>query len=190
MLKLDISENVPLHPQEQWNSCGGACAQMTLEGNPDPNRRVKQTQSHLMQIIGQHNQNEPGGPQWATSPDGLKSSLDQLSQEPTKWKECSVSSRHEALRFIVAGMESHGFPTPVLIDEGAHWVLVVDWTVHGALTENGHLSLQEIGYYDPLPEDVGSYTVVAGSFWNKRYWKRPVSPEGKWKGKYVVVGRP
>ena len=191
MYKKDISNNVPQFGQEDDFWCGGACAQMTLDGFPDPADRRYYFQKDLMANIDLHNNNPPGGPNWATSPDGLQGCLQSLStSRPVQWVEFVNADREKALKFLLLGMTSEEFPTPVMIDQGRHWVVVVGWETDVKPSHANHPTLQHIRYLDPLPLNIGSTNFISAKIWNRKHWNKPVAVPGKWFKNFVVVGRP
>ena len=126
MFTKNLSGNVPLYGQEQCVWCGAASAQMARNGYPNPADRLFYTQLSLWNTIQVHNSTAPADSGWATDPHGLTGCLQSLSNPPgVHWVEFSNSSRDALLFTILYWMNRREFPTPVLVNQGGHWIVIV-----------------------------------------------------------------
>ena len=108
----------------------------------------------------------------------------------TNWVEHVNPDQDEVASFIVFGMYSKGFPTPVIVDEGAHWVVVVGWKTDVEPLPGSTPKLRFIHYLDPSSTDGGSsHTMMRASRWFSQHWDAPIAVPGTWEGKYVAIGQ-
>jgi hypothetical protein len=151
MYNLDIGANVPLYGQQMCYWCGAASAQMARNGYPNPADRVYYTQANLWNIIQLHNSTSPADSGWATDPHGLRGCLQSLSRLPVDWVEFDKASSGAVLFFMLYWMNRERFPSPVLVNQGGHWVVVVGWETDVEPVDGSSPTLQQIHYCDPEP---------------------------------------
>jgi hypothetical protein len=191
MYRLDISTNVQRYQQQNDDWCGEACAQMTRNGYPNAADRRYYTQAALYNKIQAFNYScTDADRQWYTNPHGMQGCLQSVSEAPVDWVEYANPDRDEATLFLVFGMYTEKFPTPVVVDEGGHWVVVVGWKTDVEPVVGSHPTLKFIHYLDPNSRDGGSsHTMIRASKWFHQHWDNPIVIPGTWEGKYVVIGQ-
>ena len=192
MYRLDLTANVQRYAQEETDWCGEACAQMTRNGYPaaDGPRYYSQA-AFYNKIQAANGATSAADKVWATTPYGMKGSLQSDSDPPVNWVECAKPDRDQVTLFIVFGMYSKGFPTPVIVDEGAHWVVVVGWKTDVEPLPGSTPQLRFIHYLDPNSSTDGgtSHTMMKASRWFSQHWGQPIAVPGTWEGKYVAIGQ-
>ncbi len=162
---------------------------MARDGYPDPADRLYYEQAFLDTIIEAHNSKRKGdNGKWNTDPQGLRSCLEVLSSAPVNWVQCSSTHRDETQTFIQRCVRDAGFPTPVLTNEGRHWVLVVGWEME-ATHPGGHAALKHVHYYDPKPDGIGADRTVTAREWKTKACFSTVAIKGTWVKHYVAVGQ-
>ena len=191
MYSLDIGANVQRYQQEEDNWCGEACAQMTRNGYPNAADRRYHTQTILYNKIQAANYSKTvADKKWATNPHGMQGCLQSDSNAPVAWVEHVTPNRDEAMSFLLFGMYRKRFPTPVVVDEGGHWVVVVGWKTDVEPVAGSSPRLRFIHYLDPNSTDGGScHTMMKASIWLDQHWNEPILVPGTWKGKYVAIGQ-
>lgn len=80
--QVDLTGNIPIYGQERCVWCGAACAQMIMNGYPDPAHRVFHPQLDIWNTIQANNSTDPADAGWATDPIGLREALMQLNPPP------------------------------------------------------------------------------------------------------------
>ena len=191
MFTKDLSGNVPLYGQEQCIWCGAASAQMARNGYPNPADRLFYTQLSLWNTIQVHNSTAPADSGWATDPHGLTGCLQSLSNPPgVHWVEFSNSSRDALLFTILYWMNRREFPTPVLVNQGGHWIVIVGFVTDVEPLAGTSPTLQWITVHDPEPHNVGTATTQSGAQWVSGYWNGSIVYSGTWLNKYVAVVEP
>jgi hypothetical protein len=189
----DLSGNVTLYGQERCNWCGAASAQMTRNGYPNPADRLFYTQLDLWNTVQVYNSSDATdvGQGWATDPHGLTGCLQNLANPAgVHWVEFSHTTRDSVLFDILYWMNVREFPSPVLINEGGHWVVIVGWTTDVEPVGGSSPILQSIHIYDPEPHNVGSDTSFTAAQWYAGPWNGAVIYAGTWLNKYVAVVEP
>ncbi len=190
MYPVDLSANVPLFGQEMCYWCGAASAQMTRDGYPTPADRVYYTQSYLWNVIQAWNSTLPADAGWATDPTGLRGCLQSLSSAPVDWVAYVNPSASAVMFFMLYWMNVERFPSPVLVNQGGHWVVVVGWETDVEPTAGSSPTLQTIRFYDPEPHNQGTDTTMSGSQWYAGPWNGSVIYSGTWLNDYVAVVEP
>ena len=186
MAKFNIGQNVKLFGQETGVFCGEASAKMTLNGFPKAADRHVHKQTDLKTIIEHQNSTvRIDHDTWNTDPKGLQECLELLSTNGAKWMQVAPTNSEEAQEFIQQCIEVEQFPTPVLVQEGKHWVVVVGWETEEVV--GGSPKLKFMHYHDPEPGGKGSYGTKTGDEWALYF--AMVKYEGTWKGKFVAVGK-
>ena len=191
MYRLDLTANVQRYQQEEAEWCGEACAQMTRNGYPNAADRRYYTQAALYNRIQAANySSNDADKKWATNPHGMRGCLQSDSEPPVNWVEHMNPNRDEVMSFLVFGMYRNGFPTPVIVDEGGHWVVVVGWKTDVEPLPGSRPKLRFIHYLDPSSTDGGSsHTMMSASRWFSQHWDQPIAVPGTWEGKYVAIGQ-
>ena len=191
MYRLDLSANVQRYQQEEDDWCGEACAQMTRNGYPTAaGPRYYPQAAFYNKIQAANGANTGPDKVWATTPHGMRGCLQSDSEAPVNWVEHVNPNRNEVISFIVFGMYSKGFPTPVIVDEGGHWVVVVGWKTDVEPLAGSTPKLRSIHYLDPSNTDGGSsHTMMPASRWFSQHWDEPIAVPGTWKGEYVAIGQ-
>jgi hypothetical protein len=186
MYTKDISANVPLFAMDINGYCGEANAQMVRDGYPNRADRLYYRQDFLENIIRLYQSSRPQDRcKYSTDPEGMEGCLQSLSSYPVKWMVFTGSNRDNANRFILNSMNNLSFPTPVLVNSGHHWVVVVRFETDVDPSSSANARLQYITVYDPqMP---GSITTKTARQWNR--WFGPVKISGTWKNRFVVVGQ-
>jgi len=190
MFTVDVTGNVPRIGQQDYLSCGAATCQMTRDGYPNPSDRLFYNQSDLWNIIKAHNSGDPTDHawNWSADPNGVVGCLNSLANpQGINWSHFAAADRNAALFSLLGSMKLSNFPTPVLVNQGQHWVTVVKYITDVEPTAGSTPTLSTIGYLNPEPQNVGSYTEISGASWFAYTWNGPVKYNGTWLGKYVVV---
>jgi hypothetical protein len=188
MYTKDISTNVTLFAEDINGYCGEANAQMVRDGYPNPADRLYYRQDFLENIICLYNSHRSEDRRkYSTDPEGMQGCLQSLSSYPVKWMVFTSSDRDEANRFILISMNDLSFPTPVLVNSGGHWVVVVRFETDVDPSSSAKAKLEYITMYDPdMP---GSITTKTATQWNRNSWFGAVKIPGTWKDRFVVVGQ-
>ncbi len=191
MHNVDLSGNVTVYGQEMCYWCGAASAQMSRNGYPNPADRAYYTQNSLWNTIQTYNSTLPQDTNWATDPHGLVGCLQNLANPAgVHWAEFANASRDAALFFMLYWMNIRHYPSPVLINEGGHWVVVVGWETNIQPTSGSSPTLQQIHYFDPEPHNVGTDTTMTAAQWYAGPWNGAVIYSGSWLNKYVAIVEP
>lgn len=191
MYNVDISGNVTLYGQEMCVWCGAASAQMARNGYPNPADRLYYTQTSLWNAIQTHNSTLPQDANWATDPHGLAGCLQSLANPAVvDWVEHVAASRDAVLFFMLYWMNIEHYPSPVLVNEGGHWVVVVGWETDIEPTDGSSPTLQQIHYFDPEPHNVGTDTTMTAAQWYAGPWNGAVIYPGTWLNQYVAIVEP
>jgi hypothetical protein len=191
MYRLDLSANVQRYAQKKDDWCGEACAQMTRNGYPPAAGPMYYTQAAFYNKIQAANDaNTDPDKVWSTTPHGMRGSLQSDSQPPVNWVEHVNPNRDEVMSFLLFGMYRYGFPTPVVVDYGAHWVVVVGWKTDVEPLPGSSPELTFIHYLDPSSTEGGtSLHMMPASRWFSEHWDEPIAILGTWEGKYVAIGQ-
>lgn len=192
MYTKDLSGNVPLYGQEQDNFCGPASAQMARNGYPNAGDRLFYAQPDLWNTIQIYNSSNAVdvAEHWASDPHGVTGCLQNLANPPgVQWIEFSAT-RDQVLFDILFWMNTREYPSPVLINAGWHWVVIVGWTTDAEPVQGSKPVLQSIDVHDAEPENMGSDTRFTAAQWYAGPWNCAVSVRGTWLNKYVAVVEP
>jgi hypothetical protein len=191
MYNVDISSNVTLYGQEMCFWCGAASAQMSRNGYPNPASRLYYTQTSLWNTIQTYNSTLPQDAGWATDPHGLAGCLQNLANPAiVDWVESANTSRDAVMFFLLYWMNIEHYPSPVLVNQGGHWVVVVGWETDIEPTSGSSPTLQQIHYFDPEPHNVGTDTTMTAAQWYAGPWNGAVIYGGTWLNKYVAIVEP
>lgn len=191
MFTKDLSGNVPLYGQEQCFWCGAASGQMTRNGYPNAGDRLFYDQSDVWNVIQVHNSTAPGDSGWATDPHGLTGCLQSLSNPPgVHWVEFADPTRDTVLFDILFWMNRREYPSPVLINQGGHWVVIVGFVTNLEPVAGSSPTLQSITVHDPEPHNVGTVSDMTGAQWFAGPWNGAVIYSGAWLNQYVAVVEP
>jgi hypothetical protein len=191
MYNVDISSNVTIYGQEMCYWCGAASAQMSRNGYPNPADRLYYTQTSLWNTIQIYNSTLAQNTGWATDPHGLTGCLRNLANPAVvDWVEYANASRDAVLFFMFYWMNIEHYPSPVLVNQGGHWVVVVGWETDIEPTNGSSPTLQQIHYFDPEPHNVGTDTTMTAAQWYAGPWDGAVSYSGTWLNQYVAIVEP
>ena len=191
MFTLDLSANVPLYGQQLCYWCGAASGQMARNGYPNPSDRLFYLQSDVWNTIQAHNSTSPADADWATDPHGLTGCLANLANPPgIHWVEEAQISRDAVLHFMLYWMSVRRYPSPVLVNQGGHWVVVVGYESDLDPTQSPPVTLQQITFHDPEPHNIGTVTTMSASQWYNGPWNGAVIYPGTWLNSYVAVVEP
>jgi hypothetical protein len=191
MYNVDISSNVTLYGQEMCFWCGAASAQMSRNGYPNPASRLYYTQTSLWNTIQTYNSTLPQDAGWATDPHGLAGCLQNLANPAiVDWVESANTSRDAVMFFLLYWMNIEHYPSPVLVNQGGHWVVVVGWETDIEPTSGSSPTLQQIHYFDPEPHNVGTDTTMTAAQWYAGPWNGAVIYSGTWHNEYVAIVEP
>jgi len=164
---------------------------MSRNGYPNPADRVYYTQASLWNTIQTYNSTLPQDTNWATDPHGLVGCLQNLANPSiVDWVEFANTSRDAVLFFMLYWMNIEHYPSPVLINQGGHWVVVVGWETDIEPISGSNPTLQQIHYFDPEPHNVGSDTTMTGAQWYAGPWNGAVTYSGTWLNEYVAIVEP
>jgi hypothetical protein len=191
MYTKNLSANVPLYGQQQCIWCGAAAGQMSRNGYPNAADRLFYVQSDVWNMIQARNSTAPGDANWATDAHGLTATLQDMSNPAgVHWVEFSDANRNTVLFDILFWMNVRGYPSPVLINQGGHWVVIVGWVTDIEPLSGSSPTLQSITVNDPEPHNVGTLSTFTGAQWFGGPWNGAVIYSGTWLGKYVAVVEP
>jgi hypothetical protein len=189
--EVDLRANVPLYGQESCIWCGAACAQMIMNGYPDPAHRIFYPQIDIWNAIQLRNSTDPADAAWATDPLGLCETLKFLNPPPAgTWAIKAEPDRDSVMFQILFWMNSNNYPVATLINHGGHWVVIVHYVTDIEPIRESTPTLQSITKYDPEPHNVGSISTMTAAVWFATDWVGPVWYSGTWDGKYVAVIEP
>jgi len=193
MFTLDLSANVPLYGQQMCYWCGAASGQMARNGYPNPADRLFYPQIDVWNTIQVYNSTAPADVStgWATDPNGLTGCLMNLWNPPgVDWVEFSDPTRDAVLFFMLHWMSVRNYPSPVLINQGGHWVVVVGYETDVEPVDGSTPTLQQITVHDPEPHNIGTVSVLSASQWYSGPWNGAVIYTGTWLNNYVAVVEP
>ena len=191
MFTRDLSANVPLYGQEQCIWCGAASGQMARNGYPNPADRLFYAQVDVWNTIQVHNSTSPADSGWATDPHGLTGCLQALNNPAgVHWVEFANSDRDTVLFDILFWMNVRQYPSPVLINQGGHWVDIVGYVTDVEPVGGSSPVLQTISVHDPEPHNVGTSSTFSAAQWFGGPWNGAVIYTGTWLNQYVAVIEP
>ncbi len=187
----EVNLTIPQYGQELSYWSGPACAQMILNGYPDPYPSIYYTQSEIWICIQSHNSGEPG---WATDPEGMQGALIELNPPPpgTTWGLKSFDIREDLMFRILYWINQNSFAVTTLVNSGYHWVDVVGYVTDIEPLWGSDPELQEITIHDPWPPpgSGGEISTMTGTVWYDTMWENPVENAGAWYNKYVAIIEP
>jgi hypothetical protein len=186
----NLSANTPLYGQQVCDWCGAASGQMARNGYPNPADRLLYVQGDVWNMIQARNSTTPADSGWATDAHGLTATLQDMNNPAgVHWVEFS-GARDVVLFDILYWMNNREYPSPVLINQGGHWVVIVGWVTDIVPTLGSSPTLQSITVNDPEPHNVGTLSTFTGAQWFSGPWNGAVKYAGTWFGKYVAVVEP
>ena len=189
----DLSANVPLYGQEQCTWCGAASGQMARNGYPNPGDRLFYAQVDVWNTIQAHNSTNSAdtSANWASDPHGLTGCLQVLNNPAgVDWVEFVNADRNALLFDILYWIDNRSFPSPVLINQGGHWVDIVGYVTDIKPVIGSAPTLQSISIHDPEPHNVGTSSTFMADMWFNGPWNGAVMYSGTWLNKYVAVIEP
>lgn len=189
--------SIPSYCQEGVTWCGAAVGEMILEGYPNGGNYVY-AQSFIMARIQAHKDDTlVARKKWATDPDALRDTLNELGNEAgVNWRSQGESSPNALTFDVLYSMANTDFPAAALIFFGLHWVTVEKFITDVDPRNQNQVVLKKIGIVNPLKSPCpfsgygGMRSVMDGSTWltSYLYLNSPVSVVGsKWRGKFVAV---
>lgn len=104
--------------------------------------------------------------------------------------EESQASRDAVLYFMIHWMSVRKYPSPVLVNQGGHWVVVVGYESDVDPQTSSTVTLQQITFHDPEPHNIGTVTTMSASQWYNGPWNGAVIYSGTWLNDYVAVVEP
>ena len=185
---LDL--NVPQYGQDEDNWSGPASGQMTMDGYPNPDDCIYYLQGLIWYIIqGNNLPDEPS--EWDTDPQGLRQTLLDLNPPTTgTWSLLTDIVREDLMFDILYWMNRQEYPTPTLVYEGSHWVVIKGFETDIEPVSGSDPVLQMITIHDPSPTGPGAISTMSGTVWYDDYWDGPVNAPGTWFGEYVAIVEP
>jgi hypothetical protein len=191
MYTVDLTGNVPLYGQEKCTWCGAASGQMSRNGYPNPAQRLFYAQVDVWNTIQSYNSTLPADSGWATDPLGLVGALQNLARPAgVDWVAFVNPSRDYVMFETLFWMNIEKYPSPVLVNQGGHWVVIVGWTTDVEPVTGSSPVLQSIHFHDPEPHNVGTDTNMTAAQWYAGPWNGPVQYAGSWLNDYVAVVEP
>jgi hypothetical protein len=165
---------------------------------PDVAQRVSQSSpaavlcaSGRLEYIQSYNSTLPADSGWATDPQGLVGALQNLARPAgVDWVAFVNPSRDWVMFETLFWMNIEKYPSPVLVNQGGHWVVIVGWTTDVEPVSGSSPVLQSIHFHDPEPHNVGTDTNMTGAQWYAGPWNGPVMYAGSWLNDYVAVVEP
>lgn len=191
-----VTYNVPFYPQEESGWCGAACAQMIMNGYPDPLDRIWKSQEDCYNKASDNNSPDPTDQAqlWHTDPIGLRACLRNFNPPPGgDWSVFSNTLPKEEMFHILYWMNKNHYPVATLVQGGYHWVVIVNAKTDVEPTAGSSPELLYISAHNPEPVDTGSYEGdIPQNVWFDVYahWGNSVGVDGTWKDNYVAVIEP
>ncbi|MHC4426756.1 MAG: cysteine peptidase family C39 domain-containing protein, partial [Planctomycetota bacterium] len=167
------SINTPHRQQQTWYWCGAASAEMILECDTiapptPPNRRratyptgtITQIQQALYNNIQAHN-NTTTPINWFTDPDGLQWTLDHYDMWQT-YVQYKKSDSAWSCKKLAWTIENYEVPPAILINGGAHWIVVIGMDTSAVPTPTGTYKINSFTVHDPgyWPGALGANTKI------------------------------
>lgn len=187
---------------------------MTHDGYPTPPGPQFFSQANVWNCVQGH-KNDLGvkpGYGWATDPDGLEFCLNNMGHPPSgHWTVWAHPIYSTEMYWITYWMTAVRYPTPVLIYNQQHWVVITGFITDVDPTTSSIITLKKIEVNDPAPEcpklptgkyqvnkhgidQLGTYRFITSKKWQNDFFRGPVLaskiPGSKWIGKYVAVLEP
>jgi hypothetical protein len=164
---------------------------MSRNGYPNAADRLLYTQLDMWNSIQANNSTAAADAGWCTDPHGLRGCL-QSAANPSgvHWSEFANTSRDGLLFSTLYWMNIREFPSPTLVNQGGHWVVIVGWTTDVAPVAGSSPTLQSIHYLDPEPHNVGTDTTMTAAQWYGGPWNGAVMYSGTWLNEYVAIVEP
>jgi len=164
---------------------------MARNGYPNPADRLFYAQVDVWNTIQVHNSTSPADSGWATDPHGLTGCLQALNNPAgVHWVEFANSNRDTVLFDILFWMNVRQYPSPVLINQGGHWVDIVGYVTDVEPVGGSSPVLQTISVHDPEPHNVGTSSTFSAAQWFGGPWNGAVIYTGTWLNQYVAVIEP
>jgi len=179
--------------QATLTTCGAASAQMILHTI----RAITPSQGNLFNEI-QHAQKKDKSkkPPWASSPDGLTSTLNRHRPPGfhSRFNLFASTRENECLIELIWTIYKYRVPSVVLINSGGHWIVVYDfWYVGTKLKIRSDIDIGKInGFYlrDPLEKNSSQKYVdfIGYVKWSRNYLETVRG--GVWNNNYVAICDP
>ena len=183
-----VDLTIPLYGQENSMYGGPACAQMLMNGYPDPYPSIYYPQSDIWTSIQSHNSGEPG---WSTDPLGMQGALMELNEPQVGiWSLKSYDVREDLMFQVLFWMNYNSYAVTTLVNSGYHWVDVVGYETDIEPVYGSEPVLQEITIHDPWPIGVGQVVTMSGTVWYDTKWNNSIGLSGTWFDKYVAIIEP
>jgi len=164
---------------------------MARNGYPNAADRLFYPQLEVWNTIQAYNSTAAADSAWATDPHGLTGCLQSLSNPPgVHWVEFADPTRDTVMFDMLYWMNQREYPSPVLVNQGGHWVVVVAYETDVEPLGGSSPTLQSIKYHDPEPHNVGTVTSMTGSQWYSGPWNGSIIYSGTWFNQYVAVVEP
>ena len=164
---------------------------MSRNGYPNPADRLLYAQVDVWNAIQARNSTDPADSGWATDPHGLTACLQSLANPPgVHWVEFADPTRDVVLFDILFWMNQREYPSPVLINQGGHWVVIVGYVTDVEPTAGSSPTLQSITVNDPEPHNVGTVSTFTGAQWFAGPWNGSILYSGTWLNQYVAAVEP
>jgi hypothetical protein len=166
---------------------------MARNGYPNPADRLFYAQVDVWNTIQVHNSTSPADTAtgWATDPHGLTGCLQALNNPAgVHWVEFANPNRNTVLFDILFWMNVRQYPSPVLINQGGHWVDIVGYVTDVEPIQGSSPVLQTISVHDPEPHTVGTSSTFSAAQWFAGPWNGAVIYAGTWQNQYVAVIEP
>jgi hypothetical protein len=129
---VDFRNRVAAYHQKGDTWCGPTNIQMARNGYPKPAERKLYKQLDLVHLV-EHNNTTEG---WHCDPQGLYRTINALDNPAgVNWTETVEDDRRPLLLNILIRMDQTGFPVPVLVKKGIHWVLIVSFRTDDARSQ-------------------------------------------------------
>lgn len=191
--EIDLTGNVNIYGQLQCDWCGAASGQMIMDGYPNPADRLFIAQANIWNTIQANNSTDPTdvAQDWATDPIGLRGAMLALNPPPGgTWSIHTNANRDTVMFDILYWMNRNEYPVATLINQGAHWVVIVGYETDVEPVMGSNPVLREITTYDPEPHNIGSQSTMQANIWFDGDWNGGVWWAGTWNNQYVAVIEP
>jgi hypothetical protein len=87
-------------------------------------------------------------------------------------------------------MNQRQYPSPTLVNQGGHWVVVVGYETDVEPLDGATPTLQQVTFHDPEPHNIGTITTMSAAQWYGGPWNGAVVYNGTWQNEYVAVVEP
>jgi hypothetical protein len=190
--------HVRLIPQQRWNHCGAATAQMLVGAASEGSYPEQSSVWEMIQTANvEHPECPDAPPLWWTDPEGLRQTLSYCLPREAPWTTWTSACSEEAMQHLLRTMTLSRQPVATVTDNGNHWVVVVAF-VADRDPRRGRARVYSLVVFDPLPTRRGRVTVYAGKQSDSAQGDRPRwgsdwTPNTiglEWKDRYIIVQSP